>query len=37
MVCLSTEAFKAKNYDRAALALTKCTDMLDVSLPSFFS
>ena len=30
MVCLATEAFKAKNHERAALALTKCTDMLDV-------
>ena len=30
MACLASEAFKGKNYERAALALTKCTDMLDV-------
>jgi hypothetical protein len=31
MACISGESFKAKNYERALLALNKCVDMLDVS------
>lgn len=30
MTCIAAECFKSKNYERAALALTKCVDMLDV-------
>jgi hypothetical protein len=32
MTSLSTDCFKAKNYERCATALTKCVDMLDVIL-----